>query len=82
MRAGGGCWGRGILGRWGSESAPSSPPTPSTPALEVVVSEGSPASLPCTLASPHPGDAPRLVLWFREEEPAKPIYTVDLRGEQ
>ena len=26
------------------------------------------------------GDRPKLVLWFREEDPAKPIYTVDLRG--
>ena len=35
---------------------------------------------PSKSSSPQPGDRPRLVLWFREEEPAKPIYTVALRG--
>jgi len=49
------------------------------PALEVVAELGHHALLPCSLSSPQPGDRPRLVLWFREEEPAKPIYTVDLR---
>ena len=48
--------------------------------VSVTASLGGSASLPCSLSSSHAGDRPRLVLWFREEEPARPIYTVDLRG--
>ena len=55
--------------------------SPSLGAVVSVTAElGGSASLPCSLSSTHPGDRPRLVLWFREEEPARPIYTVDLRG--
>ena len=47
--------------------------------MRVSTDLGSSASLPCSLSSPQTGDRARLVLWFREEEPTRPIYSVDLR---
>ena len=38
-------------------------------------------SLPCNMTSNIPGDAVRLVLWFREDKQT-PVYSLDSRGEK
>ena len=37
-------------------------------------------SLPCNMTSNIPGDAVRLVLWFRQDKQT-PVYSLDSRGE-
>ena len=47
---------------------------------QISVMVDSSVSLPCNMTSNIPGDAVRLVLWFRQDKQT-PVYSLDSRGE-
>ena len=51
-----------------------------SPVTQITSMMDSSVSLPCNMTSNIPGDAVRLVLWFREDKQT-PVYSLDSRGE-
>ena len=47
--------------------------------IQISAMMDSSVSLPCNMTSNIPGDAVRLVLWFREDKQT-PVYSLDSRG--
>ena len=50
-----------------------------SPVTQITSMVDSSVSLPCNMTSNIPGDAVRLVLWFREDKQT-PVYSLDSRG--